>query len=130
MNYLYFAEAVVETGGMHATTGSTNPEAIMVPAANYLGADPLSATTALLYFKSVTGSPVSRELVTITYANTADGGGFKKVTKALAQAANAKFSSNDGFIVFADTEAGTAVNKSSKYSKLLNGFGVTTIAIA
>jgi hypothetical protein len=128
MNYLYFAENLVETGM------STDPEAILVPADSYLGADPVSATQTKLFFKDAEGVTTIRTIVTLTHANTADGGGFKRVVRALSLALNADYPSNDGFIVFADEEADTdsitgAANKSTEYSKLLNGLGVTTVAI-
>ena len=129
MNYLYFAENLVETGG------ASNPEALLLPADSYLGADPASATTTTFYFKSVDGVPTAREAITITHANTANGGGFKRMVRAMTLALNANYPSNDGFIVFADEEADTgsitgAANKSTEYSKLLNGLSVTTVAIA
>ena len=46
MNYLYFAEATVETGG------ASNPEALLLPADSYLGADPAGTTTTSFFFKS------------------------------------------------------------------------------
>jgi len=42
MNYLYFAEAEVETTG----------EAAMYPASSFIGLDPISASTTRLSFKS------------------------------------------------------------------------------
>ena len=123
MNYLYFAESVVETGG------ASNPEALLLPADSHLGADPVSATTTDLFFKSVDGVPTAREVIRLTHNNLANGGGFKNVVRALTLALNANYPANDGFIVFADSETGTAVNKSTEYSKLLNGLGVTTVAI-
>ena len=120
MNYSYFGEVLVETGG------ASNPEALLLPADSYLGADPAGTTTTSLFFKSVDGVPTAREVITITHATTANGGGFKRVVKALTQAMNAD---GDGFVVFADQESGTAVSKSTEYSKLLNGMDVTTVAI-
>ena len=128
MNYLYFAENLVETGG------ASNPEALLLPADSYLGADPASTTTTSFFFKSVDGVPTAREVITITHATTANGGGFKRMVRAMTLALNANYPSNDGFIVFADEEADTAsitgaANKSTEYSKLLRGLGVTTVAI-
>ena len=121
MNYLYFAEVLVEDS-------AANPEALLLPASSYLGADPVNSTSCNLFFKSADGTQATREVITLTYATTANGGGFKRVIKALTQALNAHPA--DGFVVFADQESGTAVSKSSEYSKLLNGMGVTTVAIA
>ena len=126
MNYLYFAEILVETGG------ATNPEALLLPADSYLGADPASTTTTTFYFKSVDGIPTTREAITITHATTANGGGFKRMVRAMTLALNANYPSNDGFIVFADQESGTATTKTGgkEYTQLLNGLTVTTVAIA
>ena len=128
MNYLYFADSVVETGG------ASNPEALLLPADSYLGADPASTTTTTFYFKSVDGVPTAREAITITHATTANGCGFKGIVRAMTLALNANYPSNDGFIVFADEEADTAsitgaANKSTEYSLLLNDLNVTTVAI-
>lgn len=126
MNYLYFAEILVETGG------ASNPEALLLPADSYLGADPASTTTTTFYFKSVDGIPTAREAITITHATTANGGGFKRMVRAMTLALNANYPSNDGFIVFADEESGTAATKTGgkEYTQLLNGLSVTTVAIA
>lgn len=121
MNYLYFAEVLVEDS-------AGNPEALLLPADSYLGADPAGTTTTTFYFKSADGTQATREAITLTHATTANGGGFKRIVKAFTQALNAHPS--DGFIVFADQESGTAVSKDSVYSGLLNGMGVTTVAIA
>ena len=127
MNYLYFAEALVEDS-------AANPEALLLPASSYLGANPVSATTTDFFFKSADGTQATREVIRLTHNNLADGGGYKKMVRAMTLALNANYPSNDGFIVFADEEADTAsitgaANKSTEYSKLLRGLGVTTVAI-
>ena len=124
MNYLYFAEALVETGG------ASNPEALLVPASSYLGCNPVSATATDVFFKQIDGTVTGREGIRIAHANAADGGGFKNLVRALALAMNANYPSNDGFIVFADMETGTAVNKDTELTKLVNGLGITSVAIA
>ena len=122
MNYLYFAEALVEDS-------AANPEALLLPASSYLGSNPVSATTTDFFFKSADGTQATREVIRLTHNNLADGGGYKKMVRAMTLALNANYPSNDGFIVFADEESGTAVNKSTEYSVLLNDLNVTTVAI-
>ena len=125
MNFLYFAEADVQTGG------ESNPEAILVPASGFLHADPISDETGTFYFKSVDGIETAREAVTLTYSTTADGGGFKRVCNAFCAAANA---GGTGFVVVADREvtAGSPAQgaKEAEVSELFAGLGVTTVAIA
>lgn len=103
MNYLYFAENLVETGG-----AGVDQEAFMVPASYYLGADPISATTTALYFKDPVRDNGDRIKVLLTHANAANGGGYKNVVRALGAAMNKSMPSNDGFVVFADEEADNA----------------------
>ena len=126
MNYLYFAEDDVQTGG------ESNPEAIMVPADSYLGSNPVSTTTADFFFKAVTGDEDTREVIRLTYNTTANGGGYKNVVGAICAAANG-YPHSGGFIVVADSEvtaAGSAnTNKEAIYSDLFRGMGVTTVAI-
>ena len=126
MNYLYFAEDDVQTGG------ESNPEAIMVPADSYMGSNPVSTTTADFFFKAVTGDEDTREVIRLTYSATADGGGYKKVVEAFCAAANG-YPHSGGFIVVADSEVTTAgsanTNKEAIYSDLFRGMGVTTVAI-
>ena len=126
MNYLYFAEDDVQTGG------ESNPEAIMVPADSYLGSNPISDATADFFFKAVTGDEDTREVIRLTYNTTANGGGYKKVVGAICAAANG-YPHSGGFIVVADSEVTTAgaanTNKEAIYSDLFRGMGVTTVAI-
>ena len=111
MNYLYFAENLVETGG-----AGVDQEAFMVPASYYLGADPISATTTALYFKDPVRDNGNRIKVLLTHANAANGGGYKNVVRALGAAMNKSMPSNDGFVVFADEEAdnGTITGAATK----------------
>ena len=126
MNYLYFAEADVQTGG------ESNPEAMLLPADSYLGSNPVSTTTADFFFKSVDGTQATREIIRLTYSTTANGGGYKRVNDAMSAAANA-YPHSGGFVVVADSEVTTAgsaaTNKEAIYSDLFRGMGVTTVAI-
>jgi hypothetical protein len=124
MNYLYFAEADVQTGG------ASNPEAMLLPADAYLGSNPVSTTTADFFFRSVDGLTTAREVVRLTYYTTANGGGYKKVNDAMCAMANAGPHSG-GFVVVADSEitAGTSTPKAVVYNKIFTGMGVTTVAI-
>ena len=103
MNYLYFAENLVTTGG----AGNTADTAIMVPASSFLGADPISTTTTALYFKDPARAEGDRIKVLLTHATGASGakGGYKNVVKALSAAMNRNNPANGGFVVFADEEA-------------------------
>ena len=126
MNYLYFAEADVQTGG------ESSPEAMLLPADSYLGSNPVSTTTADFFFAAVTGDENTREVVRLTYATTANGGGYKRVNDAMCAMANA-YPHSGGFVVVADSEVTTAgsaaTNKEAIYSDLFRGMGVTTVAI-
>ena len=59
-NYLYFAEAAVETGG------ATNPEAMLIPASSYLGCDPESTTITIFKFKALDGT-ATIETIALTH---------------------------------------------------------------
>ena len=126
MNYLYFAEADVQTGG------ASNPEALLLPADSYLGSNPVSTTTADFFFKSVDGTQATREIIRLTYSTTANGGGYKRVNDAMCAMANA-YPHSSGFVVVADSEVTTAgsanTNKEAIYSDAFRGMGVTTVAI-
>jgi len=124
MNYLYFAEDDVQTGG------ASNPEALLIPANHYLGCDPISTTTADFIFKSVDGVQTAREVVRLTFFTTANGGGYKRVCDAFTAASNASPNSS-GFVVVADMEVTAgAAGKTSVINKLFNGMGITACAIA
>ena len=106
MNYLYFAEADVQTGG------ASNPEALLLPADSYLGSNPVSTITADFFFKSVDGTQATREVIRLTYSTTANGGGYKRVNDAMCAAAGS-----------------SATPKEAIYSDAFRGMGVTTVAI-
>jgi len=68
MAYLFFAEG----DGLDA-----QGDALLVPAENFLGLDPASDATCLIHFKAVNGTATD-STVLVTYATTANGGGFKR----------------------------------------------------
>ena len=116
-NYLYFAEAVVETGD------DLSSEALCVPASSYIGADPGSGTTTLR-FKNAMGDSSSIHKVILTHT----AGNNKAVMKGIMNIINAG-PHNGGFTVVTDFETGTATTKSAIVNKELSGLGVTSIAI-
>jgi hypothetical protein len=116
-NYLYFAEAVVESGDDRSS------EALCVPATSYIGADPGNGTTTL-YFKNAMGDMGSGEHK-VVISHTADKN--KEVMKAIMSIMNNK--SEGGFIVVADFETGTAVSKNSVINKELLSFGLSGVVI-
>ena len=67
-----------------ASTAYTEANGIVVPAANYLGADAISATSTRLSFKSLTGTAVDDDIV--LYHTT---GKFKSVCQMMEMAINA-----------------------------------------
>jgi len=67
-----------------ASTAYTEADGILVPAANYLGADPISATTTRLSFKSLTGTAVDDDIL-LTHGS----GKFKAVCEMMQAALNA-----------------------------------------
>jgi len=111
-NYLYFAEAVVEDGG----TPSTPHEALMVPASNFLYANPASTTTTYFYFKNIQGVDEGMTRVRLTHGTNNN----KAVIKAFMSCVNASPHSG-GFVVVADAETGTATTKSSNFNPVFNG---------
>lgn len=113
-NYLYFAEALVETG----EDGTS--EAICVPASNYMGADPASATSVSFKFKNAYG--LKGGVHTVKLDHTA--GKTKEVIRAFMNAMNATPHSG-GFVVMVDAETGTAVNKDPFVNPVFAGLGVT-----
>jgi hypothetical protein len=116
-NYLYFAEADVETGDDRLS------EALCVPASSYIGADPGSGTTTL-FFKNAMGDLGSGEHK-VVISHTADKN--KEVMDAIISIMNNR--SEGGFVVVADFETGTAVSKSSVINKELLGLGLSSVAI-
>lgn len=119
-NFLYFAENLVTTGGNRAarsidkatddpgsTLGAGGDTACMLRADSYLGAEPVGATQTRLFFADpirMEGSDKGRISITLTHANTANGGGFKNVVRAVGAAINRSNPGNSGFVVFADEE--------------------------
>ena len=115
-NYLYFAEADVNTGG-----GQTAREGFMLPAKSYIGADPVSATQTKFMFESIEGLDEGKINITLTHGS----GNNKTVIRAFMAAMNSNPST--GFVVMADSDvAGTS--KNSEYSPVFNG-DVTTVTI-
>ena len=108
-NYLWFAESDVETDN----------EALLLPADNYLGCDPVSGGITL-FFGDVEGHQ-TRESVTLNCAN----GNQKAVLNALVSIMNSK--NSGGFIVVAD--ANVANGQAATYHKAFNGL-VTGCTIA
>ena len=116
-NYLYFAEAVVETGD------DASSEALMVPASSYVGADPLSTTQTAFYFKDAQGNSDGLHKVVLTHTASKN----KEVMKGVMQCIGAL--PKDGFTVVADMETGTATTKDAIISQALGNLGVSTVAI-
>ena len=116
-NYLYFAEADVETGGDSAS------EAITVPASSYLFADPLSTTVTNFYFKSILGSDYGMQKVALTHKANKN----KEVIKGVLACMNAH-PSKGGFVIVANANV-AALTTGAEYSEALQGF-VTGVNIA
>ena len=114
-NYLYFAEAVVETGD------DGTSEALCVPASSFIGADPLAAATEFK-FKDATGEGAHRVKLTHT------AGKNKEVTRAFMACVNANPQKGQFIRVF-DGETGTATTKSSFINPVFKGLGVTEATI-
>jgi len=115
-NYLYFAEADVETGDDGAS------EAIVVPASSYIGADPGSGTTTL-YFKDAMGDNDAQHKVVLTHT----AGKNKEVMRGVMACINAH-PSKGGFIIVANANA-AAVTTGTEYNEVFNGLGMSTVAI-
>mgnify|MGYP003323715994 FL=1 len=107
--FLWFAEADVETSN----------EALLMPADNYLGCDPVSGGV-FLYFADVEGAP-TRETIKLSCANENQ----KAVLAAFARIMNSHPHS-DGFIVVAD--ANVANGQTATFHSEFNGL-VTTCTI-
>lgn len=103
MNYLYFAEAAVETTG----------EAAMYPASAFLGADPISATTTRLSFKARNNTAVDDDVL-ITHAS----GKHVEVAELIASVLEPSPVTRTKFIVVADQEHGVYLDNG-------NGAGLT-----
>lgn len=115
-NYLYFAEAVVETGD----DGSA--EALCVPASSFAGIETSINTRTAVYFNG--GRDALHRVILTHTANKQ-----KDVVKAILQCVNGH-PSNGGFVVVADFETGTAVDKGTNVYKGLLDAGVTAVTIA
>ena len=115
-NYLYFAEADVETGDDGLS------EALCVPASSYIGADPGSGTTTLR-FKNAMGDNAGVHTVVLTHT----AGKNKEVMRGVMACINAH-PSEGGFIVVANANA-AAVTAGTEYNKVFNGLGMSTVAI-
>ena len=115
-NFLYFAEADVETGDDGAS------EALVVPADSFIGADPGDGTTTLR-FKNAMGS--QHGIHTVVLGHTA--GKNKEVMRGVMACINAQ-PSEGGFVVVANSNA-AALNKGVEYSKVFSGLGMSTVTI-
>jgi hypothetical protein len=115
-NYLYFAEADVETGDDGLS------EALCVPASSYIGADPGNGTTTLR-FKNAMGDNAGVHTVVLTHT----AGKNKEVMRGVMACINAH-PSEGGFIVVANSNA-AAVTAGTEYNKVFNGLGMSTVAI-
>tara|TARA_A100001515_G_scaffold114497_1_gene95958 strand:+ start:160 stop:1074 length:915 start_codon:yes stop_codon:yes gene_type:complete len=115
-NYLYFAEADVETGGDSAS------EAITVPASSYLFADPVSAGSTAFFFKSILGSDYGMQKVVLAHTNNKN----KEVIRGVLACINAN-PLNGGFIIVANANV-AAVTTGVEFNEVFNG-DVTGVTI-
>ena len=115
-NYLYFAEAVVETGDDGAS------EALCVPSKSYIGANPINATTTEFRFKDATSEGV--HLVKCGHTS----GKNKEVMRAMMACIDANPQQGQFIRVF-DFETGTATTKSSFTNPAFKGLGITAPVI-
>ena len=115
-NYLYFAEADVETGGDSAS------EAVTVPASSYLFADPESNVLTNFYFKSILGSDYGMQKIALTHTANKN----KEVIKGVLACMNAH-PSKGGFVIVANANA-AALTTGTEFNEVLQGF-VTGVAI-
>ena len=115
-NYLYFAEADVETGD----DGSS--EALCVPASSYIGADPGNGTTTL-YFKNAMGDNAGVHKVVLTHTAAKN----KEVMRGVMACINAH-PNKGGFINVANANA-AALTTGVQYNDVFKGLGMSTVAI-
>ena len=80
-----------------ASTAFTEADGILVPAANYLGADSISTTSTRLSFKSLSGTAVDDDVLLIHTA-----GKFKDVCKMMEAAINAGSAKRGRTLVMTD----------------------------
>ena len=116
-NYLYFAEAVVETGG------DLSSEALCIPASSYIAADPIGTTTTAFYFRGGLSSDQAVHKVVLTHGANNN----KAIIKGVLQCVNAN-PHTAGFVVVADAETGTATTKDANFNPVFGG-DVTAVAI-
>ena len=117
-NYLYFAEAVVETGD------DGTSEALCVPSKSFVGANPLSATSTEFKFKDAMGQADGVHRVLLTHTS----GKNKEVTRAVMACVNANPLKGQFIRVF-DGETGTATTKNEFINPALVGLGVSAVTI-
>ena len=116
-NYLYFAEADINTGGSIAAR-----EGLCVPASSYIGADAISATTTTFSFQSIEGSDEGVVEVTLTHGS----GNNKETIRGVMACINAH-PNKGGFIVVADADVAGS-SKDSDFNPMFNG-DVTAVSI-
>jgi len=112
MNYLYFAEATVETTG----------EAAMYPASSFLGLDAVSATTTRLSFKARNNTAVDDDIL-IKHAS----GKHAEVAELIASVLEPSPVTRTKFIVVSDDEHDIYLNNGNG-AGLTGAVAVTTIA--
>ena len=115
-NYLYFAEADVETGDDGAS------EALCVPASSYIGCVPAASGTQFL-FRNAMGDDAGVHKVTLAH----DAGKNKEVIRGVMSCINANPHSG-GFVIVANANA-AAVTTGTEYNKVFNGLGVDGVTI-
>tara|TARA_R100000234_G_scaffold117203_1_gene95297 strand:+ start:845 stop:1639 length:795 start_codon:yes stop_codon:yes gene_type:complete len=79
-----FHSVLNATNAHAASTAFTQADGVLIPAANYLGADSISATSTRLSFKSATGTAVDDDILLVH-----GSGKFKDVCKMMEAAINA-----------------------------------------
>ena len=113
MNYLYFAEAAVETTG----------EAAMYPASSFIGLDPISATTTRLSFKSRNNAAAGDDDVLLTHGTRTHA----EVAELIASVLEPSPGTRGKFIVVADQANGIYLD-SGNGAGLTGTVTVTTLA--
>ena len=103
------------TNTHEASTAFTEADGIVVPAANYLGADPLSATATRLSFKSLTGTAVDDDIL-LTHST----GKFKDVCKMMEAAINADHTHAPIVITDVANSINVTFQQIQKYEKATN----------
>ena len=115
-NYLFFAEADINTGGSKAAR-----EGLCIASSRFQSCEPTSGTTTNFFFDGIEGKDEGVITVTLTHGTNKN----KDVIKAMMSIINSQ-PSHGGFVVVADADvAGTS--KDSEYSKAFNGLDVTTV---